>query len=91
MDEDQRRETEVQLEIWGAQIDRWAVDLATVDREVRFAALQHLDELKILHATARATFASLTAAAAGEQADLERDFTEAWNELAAAVGKALPR
>lgn len=84
------RETEAQLETWGAEIARRADILAPADRKVRFAVLQHVDELKILHATACARFADLTAAGAGGQADLEREFTEAWNELAAAVGIPLP-
>jgi hypothetical protein len=91
MDEHKKQETESQLDIWGVEIDRRAAVLAPVDRIVRFAVLQHIDELKILHATARARFAPLTAIAAGERADLEKDFADAWNELAIAVGKPLPR
>ncbi|MFH2051973.1 MAG: hypothetical protein ABIK96_05850 [bacterium] len=91
MDEHKMRETEAQLEAWSEEIDRRAAVLAPIDRMVRFAALQHIDELKVLHATARARLAALRAMAAGEQPDLEKDFAVAWNELAAAVGKPLPR
>ena len=91
MDEHKMRETEAQLDTWGAEIDRRAAVLAPTDRKVRFAVLQHVDELKVLHATALARLAALRAIAAGEQPDLEKDFAEAWDELAAAVGKPLPR
>ncbi|MFO7609707.1 MAG: hypothetical protein R6X35_11035 [Candidatus Krumholzibacteriia bacterium] len=90
MDGDSMRETEAQLETWGAEIARRAAVLAPVARKVRFAVLQHVDELKVLHAVARARFAALTAADAEGQDDLEQEFIEAWNELAAAVGKPLP-
>lgn len=91
MNERQKRRTRAQFEVWGEEIERRAAVLTTVDREVRFAALQHVDELKILHATARASFAALTESAAGEQDGLEEEFTAAWNELAAAVDRPLPR
>lgn len=84
------RETEAQLDTWGAEIARRAAELAPAERKVRFAILLHIDELKILHAIASARFAALLAAIPGGQADLEREFTEAWTELAAAVDKPLP-
>jgi len=90
MDKHKEHEIEAQLEIWRVEIEARVVALATVDRAVPFDVLHHVDELKILLATARARFAAL-AASTGAQSGLEEEFTAAWTELAAAVGRPMPR
>lgn len=91
MDEQEKIQADAQLEKWNVEIERRSAEIVSADRPVHFSALQQIDELKLLHATARACLAALTAATTDERTALEEEFQLAWDELKAAVEAALPR
>lgn len=91
MDEKTLIETEARLKLWSTEIERRAAALGHDGGRVRFAALQHVDELKVLHAIALARFDALRSDAGGNRSAAEAELTVACNELAAAVSLPMPR
>ena len=84
-------DTEARLGLWLAEIDRRAALLVPIAGKARFAAFQHVDELKVLHATALAGFEALRSDAAWNGAGPEAEFTAACNDLAVALRQPMPR
>ncbi len=82
------KEMEVQLERWSVRIDQLAAKCQAVGVQPGFEALNHLDELKALHAIAKAKLEELMAARRGPgQIQLEVEMMVAWEDLRAAVEK----
>jgi len=82
---------EAQFTLWHKEIEKREARLLTPERAPRFAAVLHVDELRVLLATARARFEALQANPTGPQDLLTVQFELAWKELAAAIGRRMPR
>ena len=85
------RRTEAQLTLWGEEIKRREASLLTPGREPRFGAVLHVDELRVMLVTARASFEALQAGPTGHRDLLTAEFDGAWKELAAAIDRRMPR
>ena len=72
-------------------MDRREALLTTTGREVRFTAVLHVDELRVMLAAARARFEALQADPTGKRDLLTSEFDHAWKELAAAIDRPMPR
>ena len=90
MDDAAVRRTEAQLTLWGEEIRKREARLLTPGREARFAAVLHVDELRVMLAAARAGFEALQAAPTGSRDLLTAAFDHAWQELAAAIDQRMP-
>lgn len=90
MDDATVQRTEAQLALWAKEIRIREARLLPAGREPRFAAVLHVDELRVLLVTARAGFEALQAGPAGHQDLLTAEFDKAWQELAAAIGQRMP-
>lgn len=84
-------ETEARLGDWSTEIERRAALLVPVAGRARFPALQHVDELKVLYATALARFDVLGSMAAGDRSGPAAELTAACDELAAALCGPMPQ
>lgn len=91
MDNATVRRTETQLALWGEEVRRREARLLTPDRDPRFAAVLHVDELRVLLATAQARFEALQANGSKPLDLLTAEFDQAWKELAAAIDGLMPR
>jgi hypothetical protein len=91
MDDTAVRKTEAQLTLWAEEIKKREARLQTPGREARFAAVLHVDELRVMLATVRARFEALQAHPAGERDRLTSEFAHAWKDLAAAIDRRMPR
>lgn len=83
--------TEAQLTLWGEEIKRREARLLASGREPRFAAVLHVDELRVMLITARTEFEALQADPSEEGDLLTGEFDRAWKELAAAIDRRMPR
>ena len=90
MDDTAVRKTEAQFALWGEEIRRRESRLVTPGREVRFAAVLHVDELRVMLATARAGFEALKAEPTASREPLTAEFDQACEELAAAIDQRMP-
>lgn len=84
-------ETEARLGVWSTEIERRAAILVPIAGKARFAALQHVDELKVLYATALASFDTLRSMAAGNRTGPAAALAAACNDLATALRGPMPR
>jgi hypothetical protein len=91
MDDTAVRKTEAQLTLWAEEIKEREARLLIPGREARFAAVLHVDELRVMLATARARFEALQADPTGKRDLLKSEFDHAWKELAAAIDRRMPR
>ncbi len=91
MDDLAVRRTEAQLTLWKQEIKKREVKLQTLGREARFAAVLHVDELRVMLVTARDRFEALQAASTGNRDLLTVEFDRAWKELEAAIHRRMPR
>jgi len=79
---------EAQLERWSARIDQLAAKSQAAGVQPGFDGLIHVDELKVLHAIAKAKLKELMTAKGGAgQIQLEVEMMVAWEELRAAFEK----
>ncbi len=83
--------TEAQLAVWGEEIKRREARLLTPGREPRFAAVLHVDELRVMLITAQTEFEALQADPREDGDLVTGEFDRAWEELAAAIGRPMPR
>jgi hypothetical protein len=81
---------EAQLKRWGLKIDRLAAKTEIVGVKTGFDTLMHIDELKALHAIAKAKLLELKAAGDKSRARLETEMTNAGNDLEAAINRPMP-
>lgn len=91
MDDAAVRRTQDQLSLWGEEIRKREARLQIPGREPRFAAVLHVDELRIMLVTAQARFQDLQADPTGPRDLLTAEFDRAWKELAAAIARRMPR
>ena len=91
MDEATVGQNDIQLALWGEEIQRREARLLTPGREPRFAAVLHVDELRVMLATAQARLKDLQAEPKGHQGLLTEEFDLAWKELAAAIDQRMPQ
>ena len=82
---------EAQLSLWSEQIKRLEARLQLPGRQPRFAAVLHVDELRIMLVTARARFTALRTASAEDKQKLTAEFDRAWQDLAVAIDRRMPR
>jgi hypothetical protein len=75
---------EAQLSLWNSRIDNLADKTLKAGVQARFDALVYIDELKALHAIARAKLDEFKAGSAAERVRLKAGMKRAWNELDAA-------
>ena len=91
MDDTAVRKTEAQLTLWSRGDQKNArLGCLIPGREARFAAVLHVDELRVMLATARARFEALQADPTGKRVLLTSEFDDAWKELATAIGRRMP-
>lgn len=81
---------EGQLMRWQSRIEVLTDRIPASGAATRFDVLTYLDELKILHATARAKFDEFRSARSGDRAHLEHEMNVAWDELEAAFRSPRP-
>jgi len=91
MDDAAARRTEAQFALWGEEIKKREALLLTPGHEPSFAAVLHVDELRIMLVTAQTRFQDLQADPAGTQDLLTAEFDRAWKELATAIERPMPR
>jgi hypothetical protein len=84
------KQMEGQLRAWSVEIDRLMALTQMSGVRAGFDSLIHVDELKALHAIARAKLDEFVAAGTGDRARLEDELERAWSELAAAFKKPMP-
>ncbi len=90
MDEATMRKTEAQLVLWDTEIAERAARLQLPDREARFAAVVHVDELRVLLVTARVKLDALKTGDALNPNPPAAEFEAAWQELTAAFARPMP-
>ncbi len=79
---------DAQLERWSMRIDQLAAKSQTTGVQPGFEALIHVDELKALHAIAKAKLKECRAANGGtSRVQLEVEMMVAWEDLRAAFEK----
>jgi hypothetical protein len=76
---------EVQLRNWSRRIDRLAAVVHGVGTDREYEALVYIDELKALHAIARAKLDEFNAADGAKRRRLEAGLKSAWGDLGAAI------
>ena len=91
MDEAAARRIEAQLALWGDEMKKREAQLQTSGHKPRFAAVLHVDELRVLLVTAQARFEALQADPTEHRDLLTAAFDRAWKELAATIDLAMPQ
>ena len=91
MDDAAARRIQDQLSLWGEEIRKREARLQTPGREPRFAAVLHVDELRIMLVTVQTKFQELQADPTGPRDLLTAEFDRVWKELGAAMDRPMPR
>ena len=81
---------EAQLERWSLRIDDLVAKIQLAGRPADFDALTYIDELKALHAIARARLTEYKASVSPRRIGLEAETKRAWQDLHAAFENLAP-